>query len=111
MDTIKLELSKQLAASCCCLTKTNEPKYHDELCYYRLLMEKAAVDKPEVVLSNSTKLLSCKRWHEAEIIALKKLLADENADDTLLAKSMRTNFRYKIAQHETYIKALVAVTT
>ncbi len=59
MDTIKLELSKQLAASCCCLTKTNEPKYHDELCYYRLLMEKAAVDKPEVVLSNSTNLLCC----------------------------------------------------
>lgn len=57
MDTIKLELSKQLAASCCCLTKTNEPKYHDELCYYRLLMEKAAVDKPEVVLSNSTDLV------------------------------------------------------
>lgn len=56
-------------------------------------------------------LLSCKRWHEAEIVALKKYLADENADNSPLAESMRKNLRCKITQHGTFVKALTIVTT
>ena len=39
MDNLKL--STQLVGSCNCMTKTPEAKYHDELCYYRMLSEKA----------------------------------------------------------------------
>lgn len=36
----ELDINEQLIGSCSCLTKTPDPKYHDKLCYYRLLMEK-----------------------------------------------------------------------
>ncbi|MHB8149971.1 MAG: hypothetical protein ACYDIB_07390 [Desulfobulbia bacterium] len=61
--------------------------------------------------SKSSDLLSCKRWNEAEVVALEKMMNDENADDSPLASSMRKNFLCKITQHETFIKALAAVTT
>lgn len=76
---------------------------------HRKCMAKA--QKPEAVKSNSSGLLSCKRWHEAEVLALKGYLADENADDSATAKSMRKNLRLKIAQHGRFIETLAAATT
>lgn len=46
MKTLKLDFDKQVVASCCCLTKTPDPQYHDELCYYKLLMEHASHRPP-----------------------------------------------------------------
>lgn len=38
-DDLLVRLVMGTVASCCCMTKTHEVKYHDELCRYRLLTE------------------------------------------------------------------------
>lgn len=42
-DFPPLDLMKQLVGSCSCMTKTPDPKFHDPLCYTRLLWEKETV--------------------------------------------------------------------
>jgi hypothetical protein len=61
--------------------------------------------------SECMNLLSCKRWHENEIAALKRYMVDGDSDGSPLAESMKKNLRCKITQHETFVKALTAVTT
>ena len=97
----------------CWITKVGSMPEHypgiceDEECKYYIAVPPKAEGSP----SNSSVLLSCRRWHVAEVVALKTIIADENADDSATARSIRQNFRCKIAQHETFIKALASVTT
>jgi hypothetical protein len=44
-----LEFFKHKIGSCTCAAKTSEPKYHNELCYYRLLSEAEDRDKANSV--------------------------------------------------------------
>lgn len=54
----RLEFMRAMSGSCNCVTKTPEAKYHDELCYYRLLKEKEEQIKLEEELEKANDLLS-----------------------------------------------------
>lgn len=50
---IKLNLNTILIGSCNCFAKTPDFEYHDELCYYRLLMENSLKKCPHCGYSKS----------------------------------------------------------
>lgn len=54
----RLEFMRAMSGSCNCVTKTPEAKYHDKLCYYRLLKEKEEQIELEEELEKANDLLS-----------------------------------------------------
>lgn len=48
---MNLILAMALSGSCSCLTKTNEVKYHDELCAYRKLFD-SRINFEQYLISN-----------------------------------------------------------
>ena len=54
----ELEWKKTVIGSCNCSTKTPEIDFHDELCYYRLLIEKSQQKEFEKELEEANDLFS-----------------------------------------------------
>ena len=55
----KLNIEEQVIGSCNCSNKTPEVKHHDELCYFRLLMEKTEpVAKSPAAMAGSMVIVS-----------------------------------------------------
>ena len=59
-----LNFEQVIIASCNCVTKTPEVKYHDPLCYYRLLMEKQKCKKMDWKLKNAESQATDDFWYD-----------------------------------------------
>ncbi len=60
MKTLDLQWEKQVVASCNCLTKSPDMKYHSPHCYYRLLMESRHAPLKKRINLVAAQSLACK---------------------------------------------------